>query len=42
MAYCKGFPGARELRQKLCHVTTLDEVNDLAAFSISRSEIEEA
>lgn len=41
MAYCKGFPGARELRQKLCHVTTLEEVNDLAAFSISHAEIEE-
>ena len=41
MAYCKGFPGARELRQKLCHVTTLEEVNELAALSISHAEIEE-
>ena len=39
MAYCKGFPGARELRQRLCHVASVAEVEDLAAFSISRAEI---
>ncbi len=39
MAYCKGFPGARELRQKLCHVSSILEVEDLAAFSISRLEL---
>lgn len=31
MAYCKGFPGARELRQHLCQVTSLAQVEDLAA-----------
>lgn len=36
MAYCKGFPGAKELRQRLCHVSSVSEVEDLAAFSISR------
>ena len=39
MAYCKGFPGAKELRQKLCHVSSVAEVEDLAAFSLSRLEI---
>ena len=45
MAYCKGFPGARELRQRLCHVSSLGEVEDLAAFSIERgllADIEQA
>jgi len=36
MAYCKGFPGARELRQRLCHVTSVAEVEDLAVSSLSR------
>ncbi|MFZ9937770.1 MAG: tRNA dihydrouridine synthase DusB [Luteolibacter sp.] len=36
MAYCKGFPGARELRQQLCHVTSLAAVEDLADWSLSR------
>jgi tRNA-dihydrouridine synthase B len=36
MAYCKGFPGAKELRQKLCQVASVAEVEDLAAFSLSR------
>ena len=39
MAYCKGFPGAKELRQKLCHVASIAEVEDLAAYSISRVEL---
>jgi tRNA-dihydrouridine synthase B len=39
MAYCRGFPGARELRQKLCHVASLDAVEKLAAWSLSRLEI---
>ncbi len=39
MAYCKGFPGARELRQRLCHVSSVAEVEDLAALSISRAEM---
>ena len=39
MAYCKGFPGARELRQKLCHVSSVTAIEDLAAWSLSRLEI---
>ena len=30
MAYCKGFPGAKGLRQRLCQVTSLSEVEQLA------------
>jgi tRNA-dihydrouridine synthase B len=41
MAYCKGFPGAKELRQKLCHVGSVGEVEDLAAFSIGRADLAE-
>lgn len=37
MAYCKGFPGARELRQHLCHVASLAAVEDLADWSLSRA-----
>jgi tRNA-dihydrouridine synthase B len=37
MAYCKGFPGARELRQKLCHVSSVAAVEDLAAWSLGRT-----
>lgn len=40
LAYCKGFPGAKELRQRLCQVTSLPEVEDLAAFSIERARTE--
>jgi tRNA-dihydrouridine synthase B len=36
MAYCKGFPGARELRQRLCHVDSIAAVEDLAAFSLEQ------
>ena len=39
MAYCKGFPGARELRQKLCHVSSVAAVEDLAAWSLGRVEM---
>ncbi len=39
MAYCKGFPGAKELRQKLCHVSGVAEVEDLAAFSLAQAEM---
>jgi tRNA-dihydrouridine synthase B len=39
MAYCKGFPGARELRQKLCHVASVAAVEDLAAWSLGRLEM---
>ncbi len=38
MAYCKGFPGAKELRQKLCHVSSVAEVEDLAAISLGKIE----
>lgn len=34
MAYCKGFAGAKELRQKLCQVTSVAEIEDLAAWSL--------
>lgn len=34
MAYCKGFPGAKELRQKLCKVESVAEVEDVAAASL--------
>ncbi len=37
MAYCKGFPGAKELRQKLCQVASVAEVEDLAAWSLEHS-----
>jgi tRNA-dihydrouridine synthase B len=39
MAYCKGFPGAKELRQRLCQVTSLTEVEDLAAASLGTVEL---
>ncbi len=35
MAYCKGFPGAKPLRSRLCQVTSLSEVEDLAAEHLS-------
>ncbi len=35
MAYCKGFPGARDLRQRLCHVTRLTEVEELAGACLA-------
>jgi tRNA-dihydrouridine synthase B len=41
MAYCKGFPRAKELRQKLCHVTSAAEIEDLAASSIAQAEMAE-
>ena len=37
MAYCKGFPGARELRQLLCHVRSVAELEDIAAGSLARA-----
>jgi tRNA-dihydrouridine synthase B len=36
MAYCKGFPGAKELRQKLCQVDSVASVEGLAEFSLER------
>ena len=41
MAYCKGFPGAKELRQKLCHVSSVSEVEDLAVESLRKVELAE-
>ena len=41
MAYCKGFPGAKDLRQKLCHVASVAEVEDLAALSLGAVELAE-
>ena len=41
MAYCKGFPGAKDLRQKLCHVASVTEVEDLAARSLGTVELAE-
>lgn len=34
MAYCKGFPGAKELRQRLCKVESVTAVEELAAASL--------
>lgn len=41
MAYCKGFPGAKELRQRLCHVSSVAEVEDLAVESLRKAELAE-
>jgi tRNA-dihydrouridine synthase B len=41
MAYCKGFSGAKELRGKLCHVSSISEVEDLAAQSLSQVALTE-
>jgi tRNA-dihydrouridine synthase B len=37
MAYCKGFPGAKELRQGLCQVTSVAQVEDMAEFSVQKA-----
>jgi tRNA-dihydrouridine synthase B len=37
MAYCKGFPGAKDLRQRLCHVDSIAGVEDLAAVSLEHA-----
>lgn len=36
MAYCKGFPGARELRQQLCHVVAVGEIEEMAELCLHR------
>lgn len=41
MAYCKGFPGAKELRGKLCQVSSISEVEELADQSLNPVEIAE-
>jgi tRNA-dihydrouridine synthase B len=35
MAYCKGFPGARDLRQHLAHVESVAQLEELAANSLA-------
>jgi len=40
MAYCKGFPGAKELRQKLCKVESVAHVEDIAAQSLHAASSE--
>ena len=35
MAYCKGFRGAKDLRQRLCQVDSVASVEDLAADALS-------
>ena len=39
MSYCKGFPGAKELRQRICQVSSVAEIEDLAVFSMSQMEL---
>lgn len=39
MSYCKGFPGAKELRQRICQVSSVTEIEDLAVFSMSQLEL---
>ena len=41
MAYCKGFPGAKDLRQRLCHISSVMEVEDLAVESLRKVELAE-
>ena len=41
MAYCKRFPGAKDLRQRLCHVSSVAQVEDLAASSLGTVEMAE-
>ncbi|NWK54798.1 tRNA dihydrouridine synthase DusB [Verrucomicrobiaceae bacterium N1E253] len=41
MAYCKGFPGAKPLRQRLCTVASLMEIEDLAAEHLQSLRAEE-
>lgn len=40
MAYCKGFPGAKELRQRLARVESIAEVEDVAAYSLAAAREE--
>jgi tRNA-dihydrouridine synthase B len=39
MSYCKGFPGAKDLRQKICQVSSVTEIEDLAVFSLGQAEM---
>lgn len=38
MAYCKGFPGAKDLRQRLCQVDSIVSVEGLAELSLATRE----
>jgi hypothetical protein len=37
MAYCKGFPGSKNLREKFQHVSTLSEIGQIAEEHLSSS-----
>ncbi|MCX8494729.1 MAG: tRNA-dihydrouridine synthase, partial [Akkermansiaceae bacterium] len=39
MAYCKGFPGAKELRLRLCQVSSIAEVEEIAAWTLAKLEL---
>lgn len=39
MAYCKGFPGAKDLRQRLCQVDSVSSVEALAELSMGAVEV---
>ncbi len=41
MTYCKGFPGAKPLRQRLCFVSSLAEVEDVASEYLSSVFLDE-
>ena len=40
MTYCKGFPGAKALRKQLCQVTSVTDVEAIAAKSHLLSDCE--
>lgn len=42
MAYCKGFPGAKPLRQRLCTVSSLAEVEDVATHYLQGDHSDQA
>lgn len=39
MAYCKGFPGAKELRQRLAKVESVAQVEEIAAWSLEHTVV---
>jgi tRNA-dihydrouridine synthase len=39
MAYSKGFPGSKQLREKFQHVSTLDEVTAIAREHLETTSI---
>ncbi len=39
MAYCKGFPGAKELRQRLAKVESVTQVEEIAAWSLEHTVV---